>query len=84
MYKYVCIYMYMYIYAVCFIGMHSFITLYTLQNENVARAFTSERRVMDMRRPDRRTPLKVLVDKSYKFTDDIWARYVSLNMESLE
>ena len=37
------------------------------QNENVGRASTSERVVLDMRRKDRRTPMKVLVAKTFKF-----------------
>ncbi len=40
--------------------------LFTLQNENVCRESTSERLVQDMRRPDRRTAMKVLVKKSFK------------------
>ena len=44
----------------------------TLQNENVCRESTSERVVQDARRPDRRTPMKVLVKKSFDFVDNIW------------
>ena len=38
--------------------------LYTSQNENVHRAYTSMHRVADLRRPDRRTAMKVLVEKT--------------------
>jgi hypothetical protein len=34
-------------------------------NENVHRAYTSMHRVADLRRPDRRTAMKVLVEKTY-------------------
>ena len=37
------------------------------QNENVQRGHTSERMYIDMRRPNRRTPLRVLVDKTFRF-----------------
>ena len=46
------------------------------QNENVGRAATSERVVLDMRRKDRRIPMKVLVAKTFKFVDHIWLSYV--------
>ena len=39
---------------------------------------------MDMRRPDCRTPFKVLVEKTYMFKEKIWAQYTSLNMDNLE
>lgn len=48
-------------------------------NENVNRDFTSKHVVADLRRPDRRTPMKVLVKKTYKFVDRIWTTYVSRN-----
>ena len=51
----------------------------TLQNENVGRDSTSERLYWDMRRPDRRTPMKVLVEKSYRFTTNIWSLYMQKN-----
>ena len=41
------------------------------QNENVGRAATSERLVQDLRRPDRRTPMKVLVRKSFLFVETV-------------
>ena len=47
------------------VTVHSFICL--LQNENVRRGCTSERLVQDMRRPDRRTPVRVLKEKSFNF-----------------
>jgi hypothetical protein len=45
-------------------------------NENVERATTSEYFFQDVRRPDRRTPMKVLTAKSYKFVDDIWTLFL--------
>ena len=52
------------------VTVHSFICL--LQNENVRRECTSERLVQGMRRPDRRTPVRVLVEKSFNFAGEIW------------
>ena len=49
------------------------------QNENCQRASTSERFVQDMRRPDRRTPRRVLVDKTFGFVETIWSKYQSIN-----
>ena len=37
--------------------------------------------VFDMRRPDRRTPMKVLVQKSFRFVDKIWEMFVLHNSE---
>ena len=50
------------------VTVHSFICL--LQNENVRRECTSERLVQDMRRPDRRTPVRVLKEKSFNFAGE--------------
>ena len=50
--------------------------LYIIQNENVNRAHTSEHRVKDLRRPDRRTPMKVLVEKTFAFVELVWSSYV--------
>ncbi len=55
------------------VTVHSFICL--LQNENVRRECTSERLVQDMRRPDRRTRIRVLVEKSFNFAGEIWENY---------
>ena len=49
------------------------------QNENVNRAHTSEHKVQDLRRPDRRTPMKVLVEKKFAFVDLLWTTYVARN-----
>ena len=49
-------------------------------NENVQRGYTSERTYIDFRRPNRRTPLKVLVDKGFRFIDDVWSMYMKRNM----
>ena len=40
-----------------------------MQNENVNRTHTSVHKVKDLRRPDRRTPMKVLVEKTFKFVE---------------
>ena len=45
------------------------------QNKNVHRISTSEQIVFDLRRPDRRTPMKVLVKKTFNFVDQIWKTY---------
>ena len=39
--------------------------------------------VLDMRRPDRRTPMKARVKKTYKFADEVWKLYVHKNMQYL-
>ena len=57
--------------------------LYT-QNENVNRAHTSACKVRDLRRPDRRTAMKALVQKTFKFVDVLWEMYISRNRESLK
>ncbi|XP_064395310.1 uncharacterized protein LOC135342508 [Halichondria panicea] len=44
-------------------------------NENVRRECTSERLVQGMRRPDRRTHVRVLVEKSFNFAGEIWENY---------
>lgn len=49
------------------------------QNQNVNRAHTSEHRVYDLRRPDRRTPMKVLVEKKFEFVELVWSAYVAHN-----
>ena len=54
------------------------------QNENVNQPHTSSRRVADLRRPDRRTELKVLVEKTYNFVDHLWASYVANNISDIE
>ncbi len=55
--------------------------VFTLQNENVCRESTSERLVSDMRRPERRTAMKVLVKKAFKFVDNIWECYMQRSNE---
>ena len=45
-----------------------------LQNENVHRVRTNERLVQDLRRRYRRSPMKVLVKKSFDFVE-IWKAY---------
>ena len=55
-----------------------------LQNESVNRPFTSQRKVRDLRRPDRRTGMKVLVKKTYKFVDKVWDDYFRRNLSNFE
>ena len=55
-----------------------------LYNENVNRTHTSARKVHDLRRPDRRTAMKVLVEKSFNFVDVLWAEYVQCNTTDLQ
>ena len=51
-----------------------------IQNENVLRATTSERMYEDLRRPNRRTPKRVLVAKTFKFVKIVWSMYVQRNI----
>ena len=37
---------------------------------------TSAHDVQDLRRPDRRTPVKVLRHKTFNFVDKIWMAYI--------
>ena len=48
----------------------------TSQNENVQRACTSERFIIDLRRPDQKIPMKVLVKKTFQFIDDVGRSYI--------
>ena len=50
-----------------------------MQNENVNRTHTSVHKVKDLRRSDRRTPMKVLVEKTFKFVELVWTAYVDDN-----
>lgn len=52
-------------------------------NENVNRSYTSASKVKDLRRPDRRTPMKVLVRKKYNFVELLWAMFVTHNQVDL-
>ena len=49
------------------------------QNENVNQPYTSQAKVQDLRRPERRTAMTVLVNKSFTFVDMLWAMYVTHN-----
>ena len=49
------------------------------QNQNVNRAHTSEHRVYDLHRPDRCTPMKVLVEKKFEFVELVWSAYIAHN-----
>ena len=53
------------------------------QNENVHRDSTCERLVVDLRRSDRRTSMKVLVKRTFKFVDEIWRPYVQTRINDL-
>ena len=46
-------------------------------------AYTSVSRVKDLRRPDQRTPMKVLVKKKYNFVELFWAMFVTQNKVDL-
>ena len=39
--------------------------------------------MFDLRRPDRRTAMKVLVKKSYHFVEEIWMEYFMRNKNDL-
>ena len=54
-----------------------------MQNENSQRASTSERYYLDVRRPDRRTPMKVLTGKTFDFVNHVWETYMEQNMEDV-
>ena len=43
------------------------------------RAHTSEYHGKDLRRPDRRTVMKVLVDKTFSFVDLVWTTCIAEN-----
>ena len=43
------------------------------------RPHTSERKIQDLRRPDRRTPMKALVKKKFMFVSTLWETYVTRN-----
>ena len=43
------------------------------------RVHTSVHRVQDLRRPDRRTPMKVLVEKTFTFVELVWSTYIDDN-----
>ena len=49
----------------------------------MGRAATSERLVADLRRPDRRTLMKVLVGKTFNFVSAIWELHTHNNMQNL-
>ena len=53
-----------------------YMVILLVKNENVARASTSEKLKYDPKRPDRRTPRKALVEKSFHFTHHIWEVYI--------
>lgn len=57
--------------------------IHILKNENVDRPHTSEKKVPDLRRPDRRTPMKALVAKKFKFVENLWSAYVTRNRVDL-
>lgn len=44
-------------------------------NENLLRETTSEQYYQTSRQPDRIAPHRVLVQKTYKFKDEIWATF---------
>ena len=58
-----CLYMYVHVVSI-------------VQNENVNHAHTSEHRAQNLCRPDRRTAMKVLVEKTFVFVEHLWSVYV--------
>ena len=50
-----------------------------VQFENVNRAYNSASKVKDLRRPDCQTPMKVLVDKTFRFVESLWTTYIAQN-----
>ena len=72
-------YTYHYSDSLYFVSLHVLIIF--SQNENVQRGHTSERTYVDIRRPNRRTALKVLVNKTFRFVEDVWSTYVRRNMQ---
>ena len=63
---------------------HSTRCYFFFQNENLNDPYTSEHKVLDLRRPDRRTMMKILVNKTYNFVDVIWKSYMSCNTVTLQ
>ena len=51
-----------------------------VQNENVSRPTTSERTYYDHRRPDRHTPKRILVAKTFRFVRTVWSLYLQRNI----
>ena len=68
-------------YSTVYIQLPLFLSTSLFQNENVKRSHTSERMYIDIRRPNRRTPLRVLVDKTFRFVEDVWSMYMERNMQ---
>ena len=62
---------------------HAHLHVLFIQNENCQRASTSERYVQDIRRPDRRTPRRVLVAKTFVYVEAIWIEYQRRNQEDM-
>ena len=59
-----------------------YVFVYVLM-ENSQKAFTSERYILDIRQPDRRTPMKALTKKTFHFVEQVWQAYMATNMEDL-
>ena len=69
--------------TVCTLHVHIHVLCSFSQNENVNCAYTSTHRVADLRRPDRRTAMKVLEEKGYNFVDKLWESYIAHNKTDL-
>ena len=52
-------------------------------NANVCRASMSECFVQNVRRPDQRTPMKVLVKTTFHFVDEIWEMYIRIKFADI-
>ena len=54
------------------------------QNKNVNGRHTSDSNVRDLCRPDRCTAMKMLLKKTFKFVDLLWAMYVTINKDDIK
>ena len=63
-------------YTIC--HLHAYVTILCIpQNQNVNRVYTITQMVADLHRPDCRTAIKVLVEKTYNFVDSLWESYIN-------
>ena len=62
----------------CFTTLHHD---FFFQNENIGRPSTSASETKDLRRPDRRMGIRVLVKIFNLFVDELWQSYVSQNRD---
>ena len=60
-----------------------FLYVYIPQNENVNRPYTSQAKVKDLRRPDRRAAMKVHTKKTFLFVELLWNMYLTCNKSDI-